>query len=306
MDTLSNESDLAQHFDTALQCVADRYFKLFWNFIPYASERQLKQSQAKINRYIDNLIELRIHDPTISDREDFLSLNLKNLKSNEIDRIAIRDSCLNMLLASRDTTSQLLTWTIRELALNLDHQDRLRREVETAFGADSKIEYSMIKSGKLPFLRALLCETLRLWPPVCANQKDVVRDCVLPSGQKMKRGDVFEWYTYATGRDEKYYVQPDQYLPQRWLEQSAFAANDDPNLAIPFASFHLGPRTCLGQRQALLQANIVLASLMLAGYEFSFTPEERERTLSQVPYTLSLTIRCKPYFVKVSKHQSNK
>ncbi len=300
IDTLTSESNFAQNFDIAIKSSSDRFFRPLWKIIPYKSERLLRGARGKLHAYIDKLVDDRINDQSAQQREDFLSLSLRDADPATVNRAAVRDSCLNMLLASRDTTSHLLTWTVRELALNPELQDRLREEVLRVAKGEA-IHYSMIKNESFPFLKALLYETLRLWPPVPMNKKQAVKDCVLPSGYKIAKGDVFTWSNYVLGRDEKYHVRADEYLPDRWLRPEDFKAQRDPTSSVPFASFHLGPRTCLGQRQALLQAHVVLIGLMRAGYHFSFTPEQRAFTLSDVPYIVSITLRSKPVLLQVTK-----
>ncbi|KAF9020077.1 hypothetical protein BGZ52_002863 [Haplosporangium bisporale] len=96
-------------------------------------------------------------------------------------------------------------------------------------------------------------EALRLSPPVPRALRQCVRDDVLPDGTRVYAGEYVTWGGYVMGRSESIWG-PDalEYKPSRWLGSVKPSANK-------FVSFHGGPRVCVGQQFAILQAQTIVA-----------------------------------------------
>src|SRR5690606_29375544 len=115
----------------------------------------------------------------------------------------LKDQLLNILLAGRDTTAVLLTWTVFTLSRNPTVYRKLRSEVLEQFGTGiDKITFSSLKD--CTYLRYVLQETLRLFPPVPLNSRHATRDNVLPRGGgedesapvMVKKGQLIHYCTY--------------------------------------------------------------------------------------------------------------
>lgn len=115
-----------------------------------------------------------------------------------------------------------------------------------------------------------------------------MNDDIWPDGTPIRKGDYVNWSPYASARCEKIWG-PDarQFKPERWLNP------DDGSLrresAGKWPAFHAGPRTCLGQNLATLEALVAL-SMLLRRYKFTMLPGQN------ITYGLSLTLPMKEGF----------
>jgi len=119
----------------------------------------------------------------------------------------------------------------------------------------------------MKYLRVVIDETLRLYPPVPWDPKFAVHDDVLPSGCKVPAGALVSWSAYAMGRLERYWEEPEKFDPTRFLSASE---KRHPFLFIPFQA---GPRICLGQQMAYLEVSVVLCTL-LRKFRFHLVPNQ--------------------------------
>ncbi|OCH86929.1 cytochrome P450 [Obba rivulosa] len=194
---------------------------------------------------------------------------LEYLADQTEDPKVIQDQLLNILLASRDTTATLLTYATYFLAEHPEVLTRLRAEVIEHCGTNKPPTFENIKAMR--YLRAVINETLRLFPPVPLNTRESRSEpCVFPKSDR----------TYAESEQPLYvpantlimtvsFLQhrnpalwgpdADVFDPDRWLDArlSRFTAN--PLMYTPFSA---GPRICIGQNYALNEASCFLARLL--------------------------------------------
>jgi cytochrome P450 len=184
------------------------------------------------------------------------------------DRTRIRSELLNILLAGRDTTASLLTNVWWLLSKNPSAWDKLQAEVAALNG--SRPTFESLKD--LKFLRALLNETLRLYPVVPQNSREAQEDTILPIGGGrdgkaplfVAKGQVVGWSVYAMHRRPEYYgADAEDFRPERWL--------DDPESGVrglrpgwEYLPFNGGARICLGQQFALTEASYTTVRLCQA------------------------------------------
>ncbi|RCK63499.1 hypothetical protein Cantr_10238 [Candida viswanathii] len=188
---------------------------------------------------------------------------LRELVKHTRDPVVLQDQALNVLLAGRDTTASLLSFATFELARN-DHMWRkLREEVILTMGPSSdEITVAGLKSCR--YLKAILNETLRLYPSVPRNARFATRNTTLPRGGGpdgsfpilIRKGQPVGYFICATHLNEKVYGNDSHvFRPERW------AALEGKSLGWSYLPFNGGPRSCLGQQFAILEASYVLARL---------------------------------------------
>ncbi|KAJ2923800.1 hypothetical protein H1R20_g13302, partial [Candolleomyces eurysporus] len=143
-----------------------------------------------VHAFIDPIVAVAIDKKksTVVVEKDEETL-LENLVNSTEDPIILRDEVMNLLVAGRDTTASLLTYTIYMLAEHPDILSRLREEILTSIGPDRKPTYADLREMK--YLRAVLNETLRLYPPVPFNIRHVHFDSLsaiplTPFGQTLE------------------------------------------------------------------------------------------------------------------------
>jgi cytochrome P450 len=130
---------------------------------------------------------------------------------------------------------------------------RLRGEVDAAFGSGAATPAELCA---LPYLNAVIRETMRLYPPAYAVGREVVQPFEL-GGYELRSGDQILISQFAMHRDPRFFPQPEAFKPERWLEPGIESL---PRFAyFPFGG---GPRVCIGNHFAMMEIALVLATLV--------------------------------------------
>ncbi|CAG2168056.1 unnamed protein product [Oppiella nova] len=189
-------------------------------------------------------------DEMIADTEAFAGVVAKKLTEDEI-----LAQCFLFFVAGYETTATTLSYCTYELALNLGLQDRLYEETKDVFNEKGEIDYSVL--SRLPFIDALLSETLRSYPPILRLLREAMEDVMLGNtGVKIEKGMSVEIPVYAIHHDPDHYPDPFTFSPDRFMP-----ANRDHIQAYTYLPFGSGPRNCIGMRFALLSAKLLLAKI---------------------------------------------
>jgi unspecific monooxygenase len=157
------------------------------------------------------------------------------------------DEVATMILAGHETTATALFWSLYLLALDPATQDEVAAEVT---GADAALELERLK-----FTRAVIDETMRLYPPAfliarAAYAADTV------AGMQVKARDVILIAPWLLHRHEKLWRDPNAFIPRR------FMAPNPPPERFAYLPFGAGPRICIGAHFALVEATLALARLI--------------------------------------------
>ncbi|PPD96433.1 hypothetical protein GOBAR_DD06553 [Gossypium barbadense] len=185
----------------------------------------------------------------------------------------IMDECKTFFFAGHETTALLLTWTVMLLATNPHWQQKVRDEVNKV--CDGGVP-SLDQLPKLTLLQMVINESLRLYPPATvlprmAFQDIKLGDLLIPKGLSL-------WIPVLAihHSEELWGKDANEFNPERFNSRP-FAAGRH---FIPFAA---GPRNCIGQSFAIMEAKIILAMLIS---RFSFTISERYRHAPVVVMTI--------------------
>jgi len=251
-------------------------------------------SIRKIDAFVYDIISKRRQED-LTDKTDLLSRFV-----NECDDLSnkyLRDIILNLFLAGKDTTGNLLTWTFCELVKNPDVLKKLVAEINEICINDY-VTWEQIR--KMPYLKAILKETLRLHPSVPANFKFAVENDYLPNKDGpdylIKAGTYVQINSF-TLHTLKTLWGPDAYDfdPDRWIDDRR--KNIHPYQYIPF---HAGARRCLGEKLALPEASVLICKI-LQQFKFEMTQKQKEKG---VRYSKSLTLPVDGgLYVNVNKYE---
>ncbi|KAK9312169.1 cytochrome P450 [Lipomyces starkeyi] len=192
---------------------------------------------------------------------------LYSLVQETQDPKALRDQALNILLAGRDTTAGLLSWTFYLLASHPRVFEKLRNEIVEKFGeklnSPGKMQISFETLKSTLYLRYVLNEVLRLYPSVPLNYRCAVRDTVLPVGGGpygespvlIRKGDTVVYSVYVMHRRKDFFGDDaDEFIPERWAEGKSWSWE--------YLPFNGGQRICLGQQYALTEAGYTIVRLL--------------------------------------------
>lgn len=174
----------------------------------------------------------------------------------------IRDSVMTFVAAGHETTGIALTWALYLLANQPLAQTRLREEVCNVLG-DKPASAEQV--GQLYFTRQVLEEAMRLYPPAPMVARRAIRATEI-CGRPVRKGDVALLAFYCLHRHKALWDKPDSFDPDRWLRDRR------PTDRYQFLAFGGGPRACIGMGFAMMEATIMLATLV-RDLEFSPAPD---------------------------------
>ncbi len=250
-DTLPEEQALGQAVDTVFGELRSEVLYLhFWRKLPLQRSRAWNRAIETLNGAIMHTIEDRRQCHT--EEGDLLGVLLRaHDAEGSMQDQQIHDEILTFFLAGHETAALSLTWALSLLAGRPDAQDRIAAEVtRVTGGAGLRPEHVM----KLPWTGAVLKEAIRLYPPVWSLGRKTDRDTVL-SGQSLRKGTDVWICLYQLHRDQRWFAEPERFLPERWLDQP-------PPRPFTYLPFGIGPRVCIGQHFATAEAVLALAAIV--------------------------------------------
>lgn len=169
----------------------------------------------------------------------------------------VRDEVLALMSTGYETVGDALPWVLYLLARH--------PEVEAAVLAELRSD----AAGQLPYLRCVIQEAFRLYPPTWIFVRVAVADDELPGGVQVPAGTKIYLCPWVTHRHPTYFPEPERFDPERF---SAAGRRDRPRFAyFPFGG---GARTCIGEPFAMVEIMTVLAAL-LPRYAFRLEPGYR-------------------------------
>jgi cytochrome P450 len=170
----------------------------------------------------------------------------------------LRDNLLTFIVAGHETTALALGWSLYLCAFDQEVQDRARAEAVAVLGTRAATGADV---ARLPYIRQIIDEALRLYPPAGIVSR-TTREPDTLCGREIRPGDTVIIPIYALHRHHMLWPAPDRFDPARFADRKAI-----PRYAyLPFGD---GPRICIGASFALQEAVIVLATLLS---RFRFTP----------------------------------
>lgn len=162
------------------------------------------------------------------------------------------DELLTMLLAGHETTAAALAWTWFCLSRDHEAEARVVEEIDTAIEGRSP---EVADLARLPFTRAVVEESLRLFPPVWLIPRKALADDEL-CGRRVRAGTDVLVSVYALHRHPAYWPRPDVFDPDRFYRQPAGR-----RLGGVYLPFGAGLRACLGNRLAMTELLVAIAAL---------------------------------------------
>jgi cytochrome P450 len=124
-----------------------------------------------------------------------LFMTYKDEDGKELTDNQLVDQVINFLIAGRDTTAQAISWTLFCLFKNPKCLITLVEEVDGIMGESEIPTYDQVKAMK--YAKAVMLETLRMYPSVPKSEKMAINDDVLPDGTVIKAGTFFNWSAYC-------------------------------------------------------------------------------------------------------------
>ena len=254
----SDLGPFASDVDRAWMVINEHIGESFWSLgftdrWPTPKHRRFQAARAVLQGAVDHVISQRRRNPTAN--ADLLSM-LMSARDEETGETMtdeqLKVEVTTFLLAGQETTSLALTWTWYLLATSVAARRRLEQEIDAVLDG-RRPEYSDL--GNLPYTRMVLDESMRLYPPAWAFSRQALADDEL-GGFPLPRGWLALIIPYVLHRLPAFWpdaevFDPDRFTPERVADRPKFA----------YLPFGAGPRQCIGNQFALIEAHLVLATL---------------------------------------------
>jgi cytochrome P450 len=238
----------------------------FPRWVPTPRNRRYRRALDRLDRFVYDVIDRRRTDPG----DDVVSMLLRagSDGGGGIDTKQLRDEALTLLFAGHETTAIALTFTWYLLATHPPVADRLVAELDDVLGGEPP---AMEDVPELSFTRRVLKESMRLYPPVFGVLREPVEDDEI-GGYRIPAGSTVAMNQIVVHHDPRFFEDPEAFVPDRWTPDFE---EDLPRFAyFPFGG---GPRRCIGERFAMLEATLVVARIAQQ-YRFELL-SKRELTL---------------------------
>ena len=235
--------------------------KMWMKYLPTKNSRDYWAARWYLEEFLTPRVDLALQIreqnqtdlPQVSPlfRESMLvKISAKEPKYNRETLIA---ESVELLIAGTDTTAHTLSFAVGELSLNQRVFQQARNIVDSC--CHHGINTESLK--ELAYIRAIVKETLRLYSVASGSTSlEAQRDTTI-EGKMIPRGTGVSWSMLAAGRDPEVYANPEEFLPERWLD------NGKENSSLPMIHFGSGSHRCLGEHLSLMETTIMLALLLL-------------------------------------------
>ncbi|KAG5545993.1 hypothetical protein RHGRI_018230 [Rhododendron griersonianum] len=245
-----------------------------WRFLPTKINRKMRKIYNEVRTLVRNIINKRQRTMNGEGDNDLLGILLKsNLKATDqklgsknikLTVEEIIEECKLFYLAGQDTTSVLLVWTMVLLSKHQKWQALAKEEVLAVFG-DNKPDFDGLH--QLKTVTMILNEVMRLYSPVAFLIRYIHKNTKL-GGLVLPAGTEIMVQTIAIHHDPEIWGQDSKnFKPERFSE-GIVKATKGQGTFFPFGG---GPRICIGQNFALVEAKIVLA-MILKRFYFQLSP----------------------------------
>jgi cytochrome P450 len=221
--------------------------------VPTGENLRYLRAVKTVDDVLVGLIEARRASPGA--HHDLLSMLLEARDEETGEAMTdaqLRDEAVTIFAAGHETTANALAWTFYLLARHPEVAARLYREVDEALDGRTP---TLADLAAMPFNKCVIQESMRLYPPAWifgrrAEVDDVVCGYDVPAGTQMLLSP------WATHRQPRFWADPEAFDPDRFTP-----ARSEGRAPFAYFPFGGGPRICIGNTFALMEAQLVLAQV---------------------------------------------
>ncbi len=254
---LSDEVDKVGRTFSTLGPLISKYatlpFPPLW--VPTPRNRRLLAGLNTLNTVVYAIIEERRKQPIDTRAADLLGMLLSAQDEETGEGMSdqqLRDEVLTLLLAGHETTATALTWTWYLLSQHPAVERRLHAELDTVLAGHVP---TVAHLDALPYTHMVIQEALRLYPPAFGLTRFAIASDEI-GGYPVPANSVVFLSAYCTHRHAAFWEEPEVFDPERFTPERS---TDRPRFAyFPFGG---GPRQCIGNAFAMMEAQLVLATV---------------------------------------------
>lgn len=225
------------------------------DWVPTPTNRRYRRAVATLHERLDATVADRIDGDDASDADAGRADLLSTMVAAGLPAETVRDELIAFLFAGYDSLATALSCTLATVAAHPPVQRRLAAALTETLGDSPPTGEDL---ASLPYLDAVVRESLRLYPPQFLLLREPTERVVL-AGYRVERGTTVVVPPWSLHRSDRYWTDPEAFEPERWLTEdgSGLATGDRPNGA--YLPYGIGPRHCLGKRMADRILRLVVA-----------------------------------------------
>lgn len=245
------------------------------SWLPTRENRHFTAARDVVHRTVDAMIAERHRSGET--RPDLLQMLLDARDAETgagMDDRQVRDEAVTLMLAGHETAAASLSWAWYLLARHPQVMERMREELDAILAGRTPAVDDL---PRLPYTRAVFDETLRLYPPAWGQPRESVEDDEI-GGYRIAAGKIVVVCQWVTHRRPDLWERPDAFVPERFVDAG-------PGTFPPFAYYPFGggARQCIGSHFALMEAQVILATL---AQRFDLELEPGQTVLPDATFTL--------------------
>jgi cytochrome P450 len=250
------------HITAAMDGVSDARLQVLLGLplVPLTGRgRRGQRGQQYLRTTLGQLVRERLQPGAPDDFvTNMIAALMERFPRHEALELAV-DNAATFYLAGHETTANTTSWTLYLLSEQPELQDEVAHEAEVAVGGG--IDPAL--PDRVPVLRAVLEESLRLYPPVPRIDREAIAADTL-GNQEIKAGDFISIWPWIIQRHKRLWDEPDAFDPERCAANAGSSRH-----RFQYLPFGAGPRTCVGARFAMAEALTILATWLS---RWRFTP----------------------------------
>lgn len=232
----------------------------YW--LPSPTNARLRRALKKLHSIVDSIIRQR--QSATEPGDDLLYRLIHDAcPSGQITEQELRDQVITLFLAGHEATALALTWACYTICQHPQVEERLVSEWTTALAGRNPTHQDI---PNLPLTDQVVRESIRLYPPSYVMSRQAITN-VEVGGFVVRRGETVFISQWVTQRDPRFFPDPLVFRPERWADEQA---DSIPRYA--YLPFGAGPRICIGNKFALQEATLVLATI---GQQFRWAIDEK-------------------------------
>jgi cytochrome P450 len=254
-DVASDATAVGAALAVVLEEARDRITRSFE--LPPAVPTPANRRLAAAMHTLDGVVERMIHERrrATTPAPDLLTLLIESRDDETGERMSdrqLRDEVMTIFLAGHETTANALTWTFYLLSKHPAAERALHAELRRVLAGRAPTHADL---PQLPYTRAVVSESMRLFPPVWMLGRAAIDDDEV-LGYHVPAGGLVFTCAFATHRHPDFWANPEGFDPERFAHDAASARP-----AYAYFPFGGGPRQCIGNNFALVETQLVLATL---------------------------------------------
>jgi cytochrome P450 len=222
-------------------------------WIPTRRNLRERRALVRLDKIIRDLISTRRQ--SAKERNDLLSALLSATDADTGAKMSdrqLRDETMTLFLAGQDTTAHALTWTWYLLTRHPDVEAKLLEELRRVLAGRAPRATDL---PNLPYTEMIIREAIRLFPPAPVFARQPIEDVTIGEWE-IPKGSLITVSSYAVHRDGRFFPEPELFNPER------FAAGWEDRISrYAYLPFGGGPRVCIGNGFAVMEARLVLATV---------------------------------------------